>query len=91
MSLIKDIENRKISYDLEKDETYFSPILVGVSGGSASGKTTLCNHISKNIASCLILSLDNYYIVLILIRDYQIQVLPKIIILIIQIVLISIF
>lgn len=36
----------RISYDEETDETYFSPILVGVSGGSASGKTTLCNHIS---------------------------------------------
>jgi uridine kinase len=51
----------RISFDEETDETYFSPILVGVSGGSASGKTTLCYHISKSLSGCVIFSLDNYY------------------------------
>lgn len=39
------------------------PILVGVAGGSASGKTTLCNRIISSIGlkSCTVLSLDSFY------------------------------
>ena len=38
------------------------PVIVGISGGSASGKTTLANKIQKEFGSnCSILSLDNYY------------------------------
>ena len=34
---------RRISYNEEiQDYTRFSPILIGVSGGSASGKTRVC-------------------------------------------------
>jgi len=39
------------------------PILVGVGGGSASGKTTLCNKIISNIglSNCTVISLDSFY------------------------------
>ena len=42
--------------------TMIVPVIVGISGGSASGKTTLANKIQKEFGSgCSILSLDNYY------------------------------
>ena len=70
----------RISFDETTDETYFAPILVGVSGGSASGKTTLCNHISEALKGCVIFSLDNYYKVFISSRVFPIPAwLPTII------------
>lgn len=60
MNNLADIRHR-ISFDEITDETYFAPILVGVSGGSASGKTTLCSRISAELSGCVIFSLDNYY------------------------------
>lgn len=47
------------------EDTKFSPLLIGVSGGSASGKTTICEHIKLNLEKCTILGLDNYYRVII--------------------------
>jgi len=29
----------------DSEDTKFSPLLIGVSGGSASGKSTVCEHI----------------------------------------------
>lgn len=38
------------------------PILVGVAGGSASGKTSFCDDLSKNLGlSCVLVSTDNFY------------------------------
>jgi len=39
------------------------PVLVGVAGGSASGKTTLCNRIISELSfrNCSVLSLDSFY------------------------------
>ena len=41
----------------------FAPLFVGVCGGSASGKSTLCANIDKELGgqSCSIVSLDSYY------------------------------
>ncbi len=53
---------RKLSLGDEVD-TDFAPLFVGVSGGSASGKSTLCANIDKELGgeSCSIVSLDSYY------------------------------
>jgi len=53
---------RKLSDDFE--DTKFSPLLIGVSGGSASGKTTVCEHVIDNLNKCTIMGMDNYYIVI---------------------------
>lgn len=38
------------------------PILVGVAGGSASGKTSFCEDLAKNLGlSCVLVSTDNFY------------------------------
>tara|TARA_B110000305_G_C18772761_1_gene330384 strand:- start:124 stop:408 length:285 start_codon:yes stop_codon:yes gene_type:complete len=39
------------------------PLIVGVAGGSASGKTSVCEVVFERIgvAECTILSLDNFY------------------------------
>ena len=40
------------------------PFLVGITGGTASGKTTLCQEIFKNLKGvhdCVLLSMDNFY------------------------------
>ena len=53
---------RKLSLSDESYDTVFSPLFVGVSGGSASGKSTLCTNIAKELGSeCTIVSLDSYY------------------------------
>ena len=49
-----------------KDSLEVKRILVGVAGGSASGKTTLCNNIKKEFQydqefDVLLISMDNYY------------------------------
>lgn len=53
---------RKLSLGDEEDND-FAPLFVGVSGGSASGKSTLCANIDKELGggSCAIISLDSYY------------------------------
>ena len=38
-----------------------SPIVIGITGGSASGKTTIANHIMETLIDCCYLSMDNYY------------------------------
>lgn len=54
---------RKLSLGDENDNAEFAPLFVGVCGGSASGKSTLCANIDKEISgeSCSIISLDSYY------------------------------
>ena len=47
-------------------DSSFTRLLVGVSGGSAAGKTTLCNSIRNEMAfdgsfDITIVSLDNFY------------------------------
>jgi uridine kinase len=39
------------------------PLIVGVAGGSASGKTSVCEVVFERIgvSECTILSLDNFY------------------------------
>jgi len=38
------------------------PILVGLSGGTASGKTTICEKIATRFKSkCCVISLDSFY------------------------------
>jgi pantothenate kinase-related protein Tda10 len=39
------------------------PLLIGVAGGTASGKTTVCENIQKSMADdrVVILSMDNFY------------------------------
>ena len=49
-----------------KDSLEVKRILVGVAGGSASGKTTLCNNIKKEFHydkefDVLLIGMDNYY------------------------------
>ena len=49
-----------------KNSLDFKRLIVGVAGGSASGKTTLCNHIRQEIGfngefNVLIISLDCFY------------------------------
>lgn len=38
------------------------PIVVGITGGSGSGKTRFINELAKNIQDVSLLSMDNYYI-----------------------------
>ena len=50
-----DIQNLNI----EKPE---HPYLIGIAGGSGSGKTSVANEIFKNIqTNCLLFSMDTYY------------------------------
>lgn len=53
---------RKLSLGDEVDND-FAPLFVGVCGGSASGKSTLCGNIDKELGgeSCSVISLDSYY------------------------------
>lgn len=48
------------------DEICLPPLLVGVAGGSASGKSTLCEKIiaelQRDKASFTVITLDSYYI-----------------------------
>ena len=40
------------------------PYLIGISGGTASGKTTLCKELFQNLSGiddCILLSMDNFY------------------------------
>lgn len=53
---------RKLSVEEDWHDSFFPPLFVGVSGGSASGKTTLCRNIEKELGSEIsIISLDSYY------------------------------
>ena len=38
-----------------------SPIIIGITGGSASGKTTIAKYIKEILVDCCYLSMDNYY------------------------------
>ena len=41
------------------------PYLIGISGGTASGKTTLCRELFENLSGiddCILLSMDNFYL-----------------------------
>ena len=51
------------SLGYEQDEKSFEPILIGICGGSASGKTTAASHITHFVGeeNCLLFSLDNYF------------------------------
>lgn len=43
-------------------EPKVKPILIGVTGGTASGKTSLCMHIKERIGlQCCYLPLDSFY------------------------------
>lgn len=61
---------------IEKDKKLFSrPVLIGVSGGSASGKTTVSSAIFKmiGIQDCVLISMDSYYKDLTYIQIYNIS------------------
>ena len=51
------------SLGYEQDEKSFEAILIGICGGSASGKTTAASHITHFVGeeNCLLFSLDNYF------------------------------
>ena len=46
-----------------KEEQQFKPFLIGICGGSASGKTTAADFITRYLGqdNCLLFSLDNYF------------------------------
>jgi len=37
------------------------PLLIGLSGGSGSGKTTICKRLTEELPDCQVISSDNYY------------------------------
>ena len=51
------------SLGVEPEEKKFNPLLIGICGGSASGKTTAASHITHFVGeeNCLLFSLDNYF------------------------------
>ena len=52
------------SLGVEPEEKKFNPLLIGICGGSASGKTTAASHITHFVGeeNCLLFSLDNYFL-----------------------------
>ena len=47
----------------KEEENKLKPFLIGICGGSASGKTTAAYFITKYLGeeNCLLFSLDNYF------------------------------
>lgn len=47
-----------------KNKEEFNPFLIGICGGSASGKTTAASYITQFVGeeNCLLFSLDNYFL-----------------------------
>ena len=60
-------ENSYMTFNTNKNHNNFSkPYLIGISGGSASGKTTVAQRIFKELSStdlkdCVLVSMDSYY------------------------------
>lgn len=68
----KDKETQQIQQALHtinlnlKNKDISKPYLIGISGGSASGKTTVAQKIFKELSStglkdCVLISMDSYY------------------------------
>lgn len=71
-SEIKERESKQIQQALNninlnlKNRDITKPYLIGISGGSASGKTTVAQKIFKELSStglkdCVLISMDSYY------------------------------
>jgi uridine kinase len=60
-------ENSYMNFNTDSYQRNFSkPYLIGISGGSASGKTTVAQRIFKELSStdlkdCVLISMDSYY------------------------------
>jgi len=57
------VPDQSVKRDSIVKESDIKPVLIGVAGGSASGKTTLCNRIISELSfrNCSVLSLDSFY------------------------------
>lgn len=60
-------QNSYLNFNINKNKNDFNkPYLIGISGGSASGKTTVAQKIFKELSStglkdCVLVSMDSYY------------------------------
>lgn len=71
-SELKEMESKQVQQALDninlnlKNRDQTKPYLIGISGGSASGKTTVAQKIFKELSStglkdCVLISMDSYY------------------------------
>ena len=64
---LTEIQNSYINLNkITKQSDFNKPYLIGISGGSASGKTTVAQKIFKELSStglkdCILVSMDSYY------------------------------
>lgn len=64
---LNETPNSYINLNINTDKNDFKkPYLIGISGGSASGKTTVAQKIFKELSStglkdCVLISMDSYY------------------------------
>ena len=64
---LQETQNSYINLNINSNKKNFSkPYLIGISGGSASGKTTVAQKIFKELSStglkdCVLVSMDSYY------------------------------
>lgn len=64
---IQEVSNSYINMNINSNKSDFNkPYLIGISGGSASGKTTVAQRIFKELSStglkdCVLVSMDSYY------------------------------
>jgi len=62
-----ETQNSYINLNINSNKKNFNkPYLIGISGGSASGKTTVAQKIFKELSStglkdCVLVSMDSYY------------------------------